>query len=179
MKTPDALWGNDGFAKLSLKSFLSIKLLNPALEARELEGSGAGLTLASAWPLDMVRFEGLLVLFLVGVSRTLGSSACDMGALSSPGSSIRCACFLHASPAKRCDLPGDCPATRSIGSHKYAHASSNSMLHRWNPQARTCAPDLCGGADLSDIPDASGYLPSSLACQVHIISQYTAAQGAL
>ena len=68
-----------------------------------MDGSGAGLTLASAWPLGMVRFEGLLIVFLVGVSRTLGSSGCDLGALSSPGSSIRCACFLHPMLSQQTD----------------------------------------------------------------------------
>ena len=81
--------------QLSIISFLNINLLNRYQRLPSLEGSGAGLTLATAWALDMVRFEGLLIVVLLSVSRTLGSSACDLGALSSPGSRLWCACFLH------------------------------------------------------------------------------------
>ncbi|CAL8465784.1 g5320 [Coccomyxa elongata] len=47
--------------------------------------------------------------------------------------------------------------------------SSSKLKVRWDLNSQKCIPAVCNGANLLDIPQASGYLPAQSACKVILI----------
>ena len=115
--------------------------------------------------LDMLGVGLTLAVLLMSINQALCASSCERAANSSKDSRV-----WWVPRATSCMLSVQCgqgpPLSHLTGVEKLV------FVFRWDPKTKRCTPDLCDGVKLADIPDASGYLPSALACQVHSSSRW-------
>lgn len=120
----------------------------------------------------MVRLGLVLAVLVLSIKGSVTSPLCDLGKILSGDGRVRWGCHAPFFQA----MVNTCATDSILNPYETPPFEPYLMPHRWDPKSKVCIPNLCGGANLGDIPDASGYLPSSLACQVHTRHLKTAPQ---